>query len=248
MGRKSSSETGLAGSLLTEGDARYLRESRRRVMKMADTLCRGRIPLAELARLPTFTYVRPSWARDKIAFYWDKTGRFELYVLDLVTRDLRRLTDGEAPRHLRAGFEWTRDDAAIVFAKDRDGDEQHNLWRIEIRTREVIQLNHDPKSQEYPGEVAPDNRRLAVISNRTGRLNLFILDLVSREWAPADEFQESGLRRRVEPVRGVAGLHDERVAGPAQPRRLPGAPRRLRDQEGAERPGGLERYPPGLAP
>lgn len=150
---------------------------------------RARIPLAELASLPTFTAVTPSWGRDKVAFYWDKTGRFELYVLDLLTRELRQLTDGEAPRHLRAGFEWTRDDAAIIFAKDRDGDEQHNLHRIDVRTREVTQLNDDPKSQEYVGQVAPDNRRLAVISNRTGQLNVFILDLVTREWRQLTHFK-----------------------------------------------------------
>lgn len=192
--------------------------------------------------------MRPSWARDKIAFYWDKTGRFELYVLDLVTRDLRRLTDGEAPRHLRAGFEWTRDDAAIVFAKDRDGDEQHNLWRIEIRTREVIQLNHDPKSQEYPGEVAPDNRRLAVISNRTGRLNLFILDLVSREWRQLTNFKNPGFGGGWSPSGEWLAYTTNESPDLRNRDGYLVAPRRLRDQEGAERPGGLERYPPGLAP
>ncbi|MGH2373320.1 MAG: S9 family peptidase [bacterium] len=150
---------------------------------------KARIPLAELASLPTFTYVTPSWGRDKIAFYWDKTGRFELYVLDLITRDLRRLTDGEAPRHLRAGFEWTRDDAAIIFAKDREGDEQHNLHRIDVRTREVTQLNDDPKSQEYAGEVSPDNRRLTVVSTRAGQLNLFVLDLVTGDWRQLTHFK-----------------------------------------------------------
>lgn len=152
-------------------------------MKDIGVTRKGRIPLDELASLPTFTYVTPSWSRERIAFYWDKTGRFELYMMDLTTRELRRLTDGEAPRHLRAGFVWTRDDRAIIFAKDRDGDERHNLHLIDVNTREVTQLNDDPRSQEYPVQVAPDNRRLAVLSNRTGQLNLFIFDLGSREWS-----------------------------------------------------------------
>ena len=42
-----------------------------------------RIPLEELARLPNFYLPTVSWAGDKLAFYWDKTGRMELYVLDL---------------------------------------------------------------------------------------------------------------------------------------------------------------------
>lgn len=157
-------------------------------MSEVRTTREGRIPLDELARLPTFTYVTSSWSRDRIAFYWDRTGRFELYVMDLQTREIRRLTDGEAPRHLRAGFVWTRDDRAIIFAKDRDGDERHNLHLIDVRTREVTQLNDDPKSQEYPVQVAPDNRRLAVLSNRAGQLNLFIFDLAGREWFQVTSF------------------------------------------------------------
>ena len=47
---------------------------------------RKQIPLEELASLPTFAFVTPSYSGDQIAFYWDKTGRFELYTMDLRTR------------------------------------------------------------------------------------------------------------------------------------------------------------------
>ena len=152
-------------------------------------MSRGRIPLEELAKLPSVAVVVPSWSRDKIAFYWNKTDRFELYLMDLRSRNLQQMTDGQAPRALRAGFVWTRDDAAIIYGRDNDGDEQNNLYRIGVGTREVSQLNSDPKTQEYPGEVGPDNRSLLVSSNRNGQMNLFSFDLQSQEFRQLTTFK-----------------------------------------------------------
>ncbi len=50
---------------------------------------REQIPLEELASMPTFAFVTPSYAGDQIAFFWDKTWRFELYAMDLRTREVR---------------------------------------------------------------------------------------------------------------------------------------------------------------
>lgn len=150
-----------------------------------------RIPLEELAQLPSFAAVTPSWDGQKIAFYWDKTGRYELYTMDLQSREVRKLTDGQAPRQLRAGFVWTRDDSEIVFAKDKDGDEQNNLFRLDLNTATVVQLDDSPKTQEYAGEVHPDNTRMAVMSNRAGQMNVFTLSLQhqAQEWRQLTHFK-----------------------------------------------------------
>lgn len=141
----------------------------------------GRIPLEELCRLPSFFLPNVSWAGDKLAFYWDKTGRIELYVMDLASREVRQVSHGEVPRAIRAGFAWSRDDRAIVFAKDVDGNEQHDLYRIDVATSAVTQLTNDPTAQEYPVEFSPDNAWLTVMANkrhpdapdRPGQLNLW---------------------------------------------------------------------------
>jgi dipeptidyl aminopeptidase/acylaminoacyl peptidase len=132
-----------------------------------------RIPLEELARLPSFYLPTHSWARDKIAFYWDKTGRLELYTLALKTREVKQVSHGEVPRALRAGFVWDRKDELIIFAKDKEGNEQHDLYSIEVRTNEVKQLTDDPQCQEYPVEFSPDNQWLTVLTNKKGQLNLW---------------------------------------------------------------------------
>jgi len=148
-----------------------------------------RIPLEELAKLPSFYLPTVSWGRDKIAFYWDKTGRLELYVMDLEDRRPRQLSHGEVPRALRAGFVWDRDDQTIIFAKDKDGNEQHDLYQIDTKTGKVKQLTDDPKCQEYPVEVSPDKKWLAVLTNKRGQLNLFKMKLEGSEYVQLTNYK-----------------------------------------------------------
>jgi len=148
---------------------------------MTTTTRGGRIPLEELCRLPSFYIPTVAWKGDKVAFYWDRTGRVELYVMDLATREVRQLSHGEVPRALRAGFVWSRDDRAIVFGKDFEGNEQHDLYRIDVESGEVARITSDPTAQEYPIEFSPDNQWVAVMTNkrhpdapdRPGQLNLW---------------------------------------------------------------------------
>ena len=86
-----------------------------------DTRPKARIPLEELCRLPSFFLPSVSWKGDQVAFYWDKTGRMELHVMDLATKAVRQVSHGEVPTALRAGFAWDRADKTIVFAKDSGG-------------------------------------------------------------------------------------------------------------------------------
>ena len=151
-------------------------------------MSKGRIPLEELASLPKVAALNPSYSHDKVGFYGDKTGRFELYTLDLNTRETRQISHGEVPKGLRAGFSWTRDDTSIIFVKDKDGDEQNNLFRINVSMNKVEQLDDSPKSQEYAGQVAPDGRHLAVMSNREGQMNVYKFDLETLEWTPLTHF------------------------------------------------------------
>ncbi len=149
----------------------------------------SQIPLEELASLPTFAAITPSHGGDQIGFYWDKTGRFELYIMDLQTRQTRQITDGQAPRGLRAGFVWTRDDSAIIYARDVDGNEQHNLHRVDLAARTFTQLTYDAHTQNVAAAVAPDNASLAVMSNRAGQMNVFTLGLQTGEWTQLTHFR-----------------------------------------------------------
>jgi len=141
----------------------------------------SRIPLEELCRLPSFFFPQVSWKGDKVGFYWDKSGRIELYVMDLATKAVRQVSHGEVPRAMRTGFAWSRDDRFIAFGKDAGGNEQHDIYKIEVETGTVTQLTNDPAAEEHAVQFSPDdqwltvdtNKRLPETPDRAGQLNIW---------------------------------------------------------------------------
>ena len=161
-----------------------------------DTRRQPRIPLEELCRLPTFFLPSVSWRGDRVAFYWDKTGRMELHVMDLATKQIRQVSHGEVPTALRAGFAWDRADKTIVFAKDSGGNEQHDLYAIDVATSAVTQLTKDPSAQEYVVQFSPDDQWISVLTNKRhpaapdkpGQLNLWKMRRDGSDYAPLTRF------------------------------------------------------------
>lgn len=126
----------------------------------------GRMPLEELAALPVLGAVTRSWSRDRTAFHWNKTGRFELYTMDLRTREVRQATDGQLPATPRSGYAWTRDDASLVFGPDdadKEQHEQHDLHELDLETGELGWFGEarEGRSEGEPAFSA-DGRLLAV--------------------------------------------------------------------------------------
>lgn len=137
--------------------------------------------LKDLSKIPQIYLPTISHSKDKVAFYWDKTGILELYVLDLETKELKQVSHGECPRAIRAGFVWTRDDESLVFAKDKAGDENHNLIKINIESGDIKQLTNTPEHQDYPADTSPDGKYMAMPSTRKGQLNIFRLNIKTKE-------------------------------------------------------------------
>jgi len=143
---------------------------------------RGNFDIKELSSIPTFRFPSLNHQKNKLAFYWNKTGRFELYIMDLVTMLISQITDGQLTKGLRAGYLWSRDDKTIYFTKDKDGDEQHNIYSIDIDSKETKQLTNTPDAQEYPSDTSPDGKWLLFSANRNkGQMNLYRLHLESGE-------------------------------------------------------------------
>ena len=110
---------------------------------------RSQLDVRALWSLPTLYHPVLSHRRDKVAFYWDKSGRIELYIVDIATREVRQLSHGEPPRALRSFYVWTPDDRALVFARDEKGDENHDLYRIDAASGAVTRLTRDPRSEKH---------------------------------------------------------------------------------------------------
>lgn len=134
-----------------------------------------------LSKIPQIWLPVVSHSKDKVAFYWDKTGKIELYTCNLKTNEIKQVSHGECPRAIRAGFVWTRDDEDIIFAKDKYGNENHDLIKINVASGKTDQLTETPEYQDYAADTSPDGKYLAMLSTRKGQLNLFRLDLKSKD-------------------------------------------------------------------
>ncbi|PYE56456.1 S9 family peptidase [Deinococcus yavapaiensis] len=137
-----------------------------------------------------------------MAFYWDKTGRFELYVMNLRSRELRQVTNGEAPKAPRANFVWSADDRALIFSKDRDGDERQALFVANVETGEVRALQHDETAMDYAYDAHSDGRRILVNSTREGQLAVYTYDLAessANAWTRLTNFAAPAVPGEISP-------------------------------------------------
>jgi dipeptidyl aminopeptidase/acylaminoacyl peptidase len=89
------------------------------------------VPLEELAGLPEFYHASLSPDGERIAFYYDVSGRNELHVMDRATGEHRQVTDGEVSRDATWFLEWAADGEAVYVHRDEDGDEQNDILRVD---------------------------------------------------------------------------------------------------------------------
>ncbi len=161
------------------------------------------LPFDELVELPSYSMPTLTKNKDKLAFYWDKTGRIELYVLDMETKEIEQISHGELPKAPRTGFAWDKKGERIFFGKDSGGNEQNDIWVMDVLTKEAKSLTETPKSQEHVGKVSNDNQWLTFMSTREGQMNVFKMKLDDSEitqlsasdvpvmggvWSPDDKF------------------------------------------------------------
>ncbi len=133
------------------------------------------INLKTLLSLPNFYIATLSHDEKKLAYYYDKTGRIELYVMDLATRTSKQVSNGEFPKVLRSGFIWDRDNISILFTKDKDGNEQNDIYKFNTETSELTELHISPTSQEYIVDTSENGEWISFMSNKNGQMNVFMM-------------------------------------------------------------------------
>ena len=149
--------------------------------------------LERLASLPSFQHAVAAPGGDRVALYYDVTGRNELHVLDVESGDLRQISDGEVPRNARWHVDWSADGDWVYFHDDEGGNEQNDVYRIGVRggtEGEVEQLT-DLDGQTALVDVADDGETLLLGSNRDGQMNLFAYNLPSDEVSKLTEYDRA---------------------------------------------------------
>lgn len=162
-----------------------------------------RFPLEELASLPSFYHPTASPDGDRVAFYWDTTGRNELYVMDADGTNRRRVSDGEVPRDARHGIRWDADGERVLFHRDQDGDEQNDVHALTLDGDHQVLVEMD--GQCTIEDPSPDGRYLYFTSSAGRQKNAYRLDHETGEVEQLTDYDQ--------PVMGVYASPDgERIA------------------------------------
>jgi len=130
--------------------------------------------LEELASLPSFFHPKASPVGTRVAYYYDGTGRNELYILDIETGENHRVCNGEVPRDAKWGFQWDATGDRLYFPVDDAGNEQHDIHALSLDGDQETII--EPDGQAYLSEPSPDGRYLLYASDDRDQLNLYHYD------------------------------------------------------------------------
>jgi dipeptidyl aminopeptidase/acylaminoacyl peptidase len=137
--------------------------------------------IASLTELPTVAHPVVSPDGEEIAFYYDTTGRHELYVLNPDSGELTRLSDGEVPRDVTwgPGIDWSADGDRIYFHRDEAGNEEYNLHAIDRSgaVKSIVEMDGWVSLLD----VDEDGKQLLLSANPDEQLDLYTHDLASGE-------------------------------------------------------------------
>jgi dipeptidyl aminopeptidase/acylaminoacyl peptidase len=145
--------------------------------------------LERLAALPTIAHPTASAGGDRVALYYDVTGRNELHVLDPVTGDLAQWSDGTVPRNARWFVAWAADGERVFFHQDTAGDEQNDLYAIDRdgTVDPVVEM----AGQTVLADVGERGDSLLVGSTRDGQMNLFGHHLATGETTKLTDYDRA---------------------------------------------------------
>lgn len=139
----------------------------------------GNDMLDALTSLSTMSRPTVSPSGERIAIYYDDTGRNELSVIDVSTGSRVQWSDGNVPRDGNSPLAWWPGRNRVLVHCDEDGDEQYDIYAInEAGTLDAV-VQSDGMNKIY--DVDPDGEFVLVASTRDGQLNLYRHDFRDKD-------------------------------------------------------------------
>ena len=117
----------------------------------------------------------PRWSPDgsMIAFYSDRDGTRQIYVMDAAGRNVRKLT-GQFP--VNEDPTWSPDGRRICFwAKEEEGAPE-NLYVIGLDGKGLTNVTRSTKGTRRVPDWSPDGRKIAFTSNKFLSHQIYVVD------------------------------------------------------------------------
>ncbi len=123
-----------------------------------------------LSLLLISTVCEQSHSVGHISFASNRTGNFDIYVMDTKGEYLDNLTD-----HPADDFDptWSPDGRFLGYVSNRDGNAE--IYVMDTKTKEHRRLTHDPGTDSRP-TWSPDGRWIAFVSDRRDRSDIYKVD------------------------------------------------------------------------
>jgi len=134
-----------------------------------------------------FYNVSPTVSPDgsKIAVLSDRSGYFDIYILDAVTgKKIKRLVKGsrsidfEELKFLQPGISWSPDSKKIVIAAKAGATDALYLINVDTEKQEKIPFKLDGV---FTASWSPDGKNLAFVGNEGGASDIYIYNIPSNE-------------------------------------------------------------------
>jgi Tol biopolymer transport system component len=125
-----------------------------------------------VARAPIARDGSPAWSPDgsRLAFYSERDGNAEIYVMDADGGRVQRLTTAASDEGYPA---WSPDGRTITFDSDRDGN--FEIYAMSADGANVRRLTNHP-SRDVSATWAPDGSAIAFMSDRDGAFDVYLMN------------------------------------------------------------------------
>jgi len=163
----------------------------------ADDASQDESTLEALASLPTFYHPTASPDGERIAYYYDGTGRNELYVQDVATGDRTRVSDGNVPKDARYPFVWHPDGDRLFMHVDDDGDEQNDVHLITLDGETETVVENDGQSLLF--DVGDGGTTLVYATTTSGQMNVHRYDADAEEASQLTDHDQPAWQARLSP-------------------------------------------------
>lgn len=114
----------------------------------------------------------------ELAFAWNATGHWEIFLLSLEGGVPEKLTSGEGDK---VSPRYSPDGRKIAYLRDRDGDENFDILVISARGGEPRELAPSPGSSDRFIQWSPQGDRILFESTRSGKSDIWVVPSSGRE-------------------------------------------------------------------